>query len=84
MAVDLLINLRPRPLPYPERVDPETAFRASRRAGFSDDVSSAFAAHALGVPIVDGENEPIHWSIEDVRRLRWTAWRLERAARIGR
>jgi hypothetical protein len=62
------------PLPYPEELDPEAAFATACRAGWGDERAAAFAAHALGLPLFDGEGEPIHWTMLEVRQMRFLGW----------
>jgi hypothetical protein len=80
----ILVTLRDptvaRPaLPYCEDLDPETAYRAATVAGWDDDTAAAWAAWTLGLPVAAGEDGPIHWSIREVRHLRF----LRELARHG-
>lgn len=49
--------------------DPEEAFRLARAQGWSDELAAVYAAHAIGLEVVDGEGDTLRWTISQVRHL---------------
>lgn len=76
--VDPIVFERP---PDPDEIDPEDAIAGARLAGYDDLVVGSIAAHAAHLPVADADEQPIHWSVRDVRHLRFLR-RLVRDRRL--
>lgn len=58
--------------------DPEEAYRLAQEQGWSDELAALYAAHAIGLDIVDGEGDTIGWTIGQVRHLLFLRQRDDR------